>query len=404
FGPVVVSAMRLTPRSELAARLVRLHARLAAENELDAVILMHPATLFYFAGTVQDAWMVIPRGGAPLLLVRKQIERAREESALDTIVPFATAREVPGLLRSHGLGGLSRIGLEFDLLSVERYVQIGRLLPTTQFADAARLVREVRMVKSPFEVDCIRRAAVIQDRMARRVTEVLRPGMSELELTAEVEAEARRHGHQGMIRTRRIEMDGLYGHLLTGPPGAAPAWPDTPTGGLGLSPAVNHGLCGRAIQPHEPVLLDYAGACDGYVSDQTRLFAIGGLPQPLVDAYAACRAVHEVVVAKLRPGVLAEEVYKTARAAAERLGYGGRFMNAGPAQVTYVGHGVGIELDEIPVLGHGRQTRLEPGMTLAVEPKIVCPSLGIVGLEDTVLVTDGDPEFLTFTPRDIRIV
>jgi Xaa-Pro aminopeptidase len=157
----------------------------------------------------------------------------------------------------------------------------------------------------------------------------------------------------------------------------------------------------RRIQPHEPILLDYAGACDGYHSDQARLFSLGGLPEDLVQAHEACLRILEEVLATVRPGVKASEAFVRAQGVAERLGYGNHFMNTGPAQVSFVGHGVGVELDEIPYLAKGSDLIVEAGMTLAVEPKIVFPGRGVVGVEDTILVTTGDPEFLTVTPRDL---
>jgi Xaa-Pro dipeptidase len=391
--------MHLTPRSEIDHRIARLQARLSAE-ELDAAVLLQAVDLFYFSGTIQNGWLVVPRAGAPLFFVRRDLQRARAESPLEHILPVGHPRELPGLLRTHGVTP-RRVGLEFDVLPVEQYVRLGRLFPAVQFADASRMVREIRMVKSAHEVAIIRRASAVQDRMFRRLLEVLRPGVSELELTAEVEAEARRQGHQGMVRTRRFNFECYYGHLLSGENGAVPSWAEMPSGGQGLSPAFGHGVSRRTIAAHEPVLLDYCGVVDGYHSDQTRVFSVGALPAELVRAYEACLAIHRAVVARLRPGVAAGAVHQTALDLAAALGYADRFMNAGQAQLGFVGHGVGLELDELPVLGRGSDVRLEAGMTLAVEPKIVCPGVGMVGVEDTVLVTEGEPEFLTVTPRHL---
>jgi len=396
--------MELVPRSELENRIARLQARLAKADDAEALFIFQAADLFYFTGTVQDAWLVIGRSGPPLMLVRRSLERARAESALEHILPLENPREIPGLLARHGLGGLRRVGLEFDVLPVEQYARVGRLFPTMQFVDASRMIREVRMIKSASEVMCIRRAAAIQDRMARKLREILRPGMTELELAAEVEAEARRHGHQGIIRTRRFNLDCFYGHLLSGEGGAVPSFLDAPTGGTGLSPAFGNGLGTRRIQPHEPIMLDYVGALDGYHSDQTRMFSLGALSEDLVKGYQACLDILEEVMAALRPGTKVNDVFTRAAALAERLGYADRFMNTGPAQVSFVGHGVGVELDEIPYLTAGSNLTIEAGMTLAVEPKIVFPGRGIVGVEDTILVTTGDPEYLTFTPRELVIL
>lgn len=203
---------------------------------------------------------------------------------------------------------------------------------------------------------------------------------------------------------RTISLDCFYGHLLSGESGAVPSFLEAPTGGTGLSPAFGNGPGMQRIQPNEPVLLDYVGALDGYHSDQTRVFSIGSLPDDMAKGYQACLTILEEVLGALRPGAKAGEVFARAAGLAARLGYADRFMNTGPAQVSFVGHGVGVELDEIPYLAAGSDLTIEAGMTIAVEPKIVFPDRGIVGVEDTILVTTGDPECLTFTPRELPVL
>jgi Xaa-Pro dipeptidase len=392
------------PGSELQGRIGRLQQQLREADDADAIIVLQDVDLFYFSGTAQDAWMVIPADGPPVLLVRRHLARARQESALERIVPFSSGREIQTLLAEHGLGRLRRVGLEFDVLPVERYARVGRILPAVQFVDASPLIRQVRAVKSPYEVERMRGAARIADHMARRVGALLRPGMPELELAAEIEAEARRHGHQGLVRTRRFNQALHYGHLLSGENGAVPSAQDSATGGTGLSPAFGNSVGSRRIQAHEPVMLDYVGVSEGYHADQTRLFAIGALPADMTQALQVCLEILEDALAHLRPGIRAGEVYARAVALADRRGYADRFMNTGAAQVSFIGHGVGLELDEIPVLAGQSDRALELGMTLAIEPKIVFPGRGTVGVEDTVLLTSGPPECLTITPRELVVL
>ena len=396
--------METLPREESTRRIARLQQELRAADDAEAVIVLQDVDLYYFTGTAQDAWLIIPAEGAPLLLVRRDLERARRESPLEQIVPVSNGRDIPRLLAGCGLGRLRRVGLEFDVLPVEQYARIGRLFPTMQFVDASPLIRQLRMVKSPYEVERIRRAARIADRMAQRMRVVLRPGMTELELAAEIEAEARRHGHQGAVRARRFNQAYHYGHLLSGESGAAPSSHESATGGTGLSPAFGNGAGAHCIQPHEPVVLDYVGVAEGYHADQTRLFAIGGLPADMAAAFGACLEILEDSLSHLRPGIRAGDLYARAAALADRLGYADRFMSTGAAQVRFIGHGVGLELDELPVLAKRSDLLLEPGMTLAIEPKIVFPGRGVVGIEDTVLAVNGNPECLTFTPRELVVV
>lgn len=395
--------MTSTPKPELDGRISRLQAEIRREG-LDGALILQNADLFYFAGTVQEAFLFIPAQGEPVLLVRKGYERARQESALEAIVPYRTPKEIPDLLKAQGVPRLSRIGLEFDVIPVFNYQRLCKIFPLVSFADASPLIRKVRAVKSPYEIEKMRKAAHVSDLMAQRLKEVVRVGMAEVELAAELEYVARKAGHQGIIRFRRFNQEVFFGHLLTGESGTVPSYLESASGGWGPNPAIGTGASWKRIQAHEPIILDYLGTSDGYLADQARTFAIGGLPDDLVKAYEAAFTIYEETKGYLRPGVKAEEVHEVAADLAGRRGYGEFFMNSGATQVGYVGHGVGLELDEYPFLAKGFDMALEVGMTVALEPKIVLPRLGMVGIEDTFLITEGDPEPITFTDRHLCIL
>lgn len=155
------------------------------------------------------------------------------------------------------------------------------------------------------------------------------------------------------------------------------------------------------IQRHQPILVDYTFAIDGYISDQTRIFSLGRLPAALRDGYAAMVAVQETVKGAAGAGVQAGEVYEKALNQAESLGVGDRFMGSGPDRIRFVGHGVGLELDEPPFLAQGQTTALEAGMTVAVEPKLIIPDVGVVGIENTHLVTEDGLETFNRFPDEI---
>ena len=218
----------LTPPAEIAWRTSRAQEAMAAQG-LDALFIVQNADLYYFSGTIQDGLLAIPAAGEPVFLVRRVPERAREESPLTHIVPTESPREHPSLLAAHGVGPLRRVGLEMDVLPAAQYLRQARAFPEVEFLDASDLIRSVRAVKRPWEVAQMRRAAEIQDRMVRRLCEVLRPGMTELEAAVEMEAEGRRAGHQGLVRLRRFNQEVFIGHFLAGENGALPAFIDAPS-------------------------------------------------------------------------------------------------------------------------------------------------------------------------------
>ena len=207
-----------------------------------------------------------------------------------------------------------------------------------------------------------------------------------------------------MIRFRRFNAEVFLGHLLAGESAALPAFLDAPTGGAGLGPALGNGAGRRPVRAGEPILCDLNGCFNGYNSDQTRTVVLGALPEEMARAFAACRDILEAAQGWLRPGVAAGEVYARCAALAERLGFGETFMGHGATRAAYVGHGVGVEMDELPVLAPGVPTPLEAGMTIAVEPKIVFPGRGMVGVEDTFLVGEGEAAPINLTPRDLITV
>ena len=390
--------MRYTPREELAQRTLRLQ-NLLREKGIDGALIVQNADLFYFAGVVQRAHLFIPAAGKPLLLVKKSYARARQESALENIAPLDNPRELPAALAAHGCGPPACLGLELDVLPANEYFRYQKIFPSARIVDASPLIRQVRMVKSAYELELLKNAAVLGRDMFSRVREVLREGMTEAELAGELEAFYRRRGHQGYVRARGFNMELVYGHLLSGDSCAVPSFLDSPTGGSGLNPSFPQNAGFRVIRRDEPVLIDYVAVLDGYIVDQSRIFCLGRLPEKLVRAHRAALEIQELLKEKGRPGATCSELYGLAAGVAERYGLAEYFMGY-PEPVSFVGHGLGIELDELPVLARGFQTPLAEGMALALEPKFVFPEGG-VGIENTFVVTPQGLETLTVFEEEI---
>jgi Xaa-Pro aminopeptidase len=235
----------------------------------------------------------------------------------------------------------------------------------------------------------MREAARLSDEVAACVPEHLAAGMSEIELAGRIEAEARKRGHQGIVRMRLWGSEIFYGHLMAGPSAAVPSYMASPTGGASVGPAVAQSAGFRPIGRNEPVLVDYVFAFRGYLSDHARIFSIGSLPDELAAAHAATLDIQERVMAAARPGVAAGALYELAADHARQLGYFSNFMGVGSKRIRFVGHGIGLELDEYPFLAQGQPLELEEGMTVALEPKLIFPDVGVVGIENTHVVTPG---------------
>jgi Xaa-Pro aminopeptidase len=196
----------------------------------------------------------------------------------------------------------------------------------------------------------------------------------------------------------------FYGHLMAGPAAAVPSFLASPTGGAAVNAAVAQGPSFRPIGPREPILLDYVFAHRGYLSDHTRIFAIGGLEPDLLDAHQAMLDVQEVIKKAGRSGAKTGDLYEKAVIRATELGYAENFMGVGDRRIRFIGHGIGIELDEFPFLARGQEMILQEGMVIALEPKLIFPGTGVVGIENTHVVTAGGLRQLGRFPEQVTIV
>ncbi len=400
-----------TPLAELQARAARLQAAMREAN-LDGVMATQNADIFYLSGAIQQAQVYLPVEGEPILMVRKHPGRAEADSPLGQgwgrIVAVRSLRDLPALIEEAGGRKPAAIGWELDTLPVLTSGAFERALQPlgAKHLDASMLFRRVRALKSDYEIAQIKRAAQVSDVIVKAAARYLREGISELEVAARVEAEARIAGHSGLQRMRFPGQEMHMGHVLAGESGAIPSFMNSPQGGPGLGPWAPFGAGRRLIRRGEPVLLDFASEWGGYISDQTRTLSVGKLSQFWLDAYSAMRAVQQHLERNVRPGITSGDLYTMAVEYATNLGYGDNFMgppeSESPGQrVPFVGHAVGLELDEWPALQRGTDAVLEVGMVLAIEPKLIFESRGAIGIEDTYLLTQEGLQALTFSTRDI---
>ncbi len=383
-----------TPRDELLRRIGALQRRLA-EDGVDAALVAQNVDLLYFTGSMQSGVLVVPAGGRPVYVVRRALERARRESALEQILPLERFRDLPGLIRGAVGGPVRRVGMELDVIPVLVRDRYAAALGDAEIVDVSTSIRRVRSVKSEYELGKMRAAARLAQAMLNVGLAGLREGMTELDLSARVEGVARSQGHQGLMRMRGWNQELYWGILVSGEAGAVPGFPDLALAGEGLGAAVPYGPGRRRIVAGEPVVFDIPAGLDGYVCDQTRTLVIGVLPEHLARAHAATVEILKAVEAAIRPGVTPQALYRLALDRARVLGYGEWVMGHGPHRVRYVGHGVGLEVDEWPVLADRFTDPLEPGHVIAVEPKLVFPGEGAVGIEDEYAVTADGAERLT---------
>lgn len=390
------------PAAEIDGRLALLQQRLGAVG-IDCALVLQQIDLYYFSGTAQNGVLVVPANGNVRLLVRRSLKRAMEESTVPDIQPLSW-RNLPSLLAEMGIKPGSSIGVALDTLPTALYLRLQQLLQPGRIADISPIIRDLRSRKSKWELGQLRATVPLAQLMYETACHAIQPGVTELELSAAIEAAARRSGHAGLIRTRGFNQPIYWGTALTGANAIAPSSFEGITGGRGLSPASPQGSSHEPIGRGEPVYVDLCAMTNGYIIDHTRVFSIGPLPAEVARAQAVAEDIYAMLIDALRPGVTGEELYVMAVDAAEKAGLGQNFMGYGPDQVRFVGHGVGLELDELPVLARGFRDPLPVGTVLAIEPKFALPGYGIVGLENTVAITADGAEVFGYDPSGLTVL
>ncbi|MGB9887514.1 MAG: M24 family metallopeptidase [Moorellales bacterium] len=390
----------MVPAVELGRRLSSFQKELQ-DHEIEAALILQKVDYFYFTGTMQLSFLYVPALGDPLLMVVRDWERARTESPLENVIPCSSLRQVPVLIEAHQ-GQLPRtLGLEFDVLPVKEYLRLQRVFPEARMVDVSELIKRVRSRKSPWEVGQMLQAAAVGAEVYAAIPRLARPGMSEIELAGLLEAEAKKRGHEGLLRMRSLNFEAYTWHVLAGPSGGVVSYIDGPVAGQGLSVAFPVGASRRPIGINEPILVDFGAVINGYQVDETRMYCLGKMPDKFRRAYEVCLEIEQEVLEAARPGVSCHSLFQLAWERAEKLGYGHAFLGPEGRKVKFVGHGIGLEINEPPYLAQGHDYPLEEGMTFALEPKMVFPGEGAVGIEDTVVVEANGCRRLTEMPSEI---
>jgi Xaa-Pro dipeptidase len=395
-----MKAMDTVPEQEIECRTRNFQLSLQ-EMDLDGAFVLQNADLFYFSGTIQSSVLFIPRQGEPVLMVQKGLQRAQHESPLKQILSATGRGQIKKVLRDFGFLDFKKIGLEMDVLPINLYSRYQQTFPEYDWSDVSGAILRLRMIKTPYEVEQIRSAARILHKGYMEIKEIIREGMTELEIDGHLALIARREGHMGILRMRGWNQEMTYAHVLSGESGATMSFLDSPHGGSGNTPAMAQGASFRKIGKNEPIGIDYGVGINGYLADQFRTFVIGNLPDELMKAHDFSVEIHSLFVKEAKPGISCSDLYRLALKKAEKAGFGEQFMGYGEGRARFVGHGLGLEIDEYPILTPRFNQRLKLGMVIALEPMFAFPGKGIVGLEDDYLVTATGVERLTITDQTV---
>ncbi len=387
---------------EVEHRIAALQARMSL-NGIDGALIVQRVDLFYFSGTGLDAHLLVPSEGRPLLMVRRDLDRARQDSALEEVLAVGSLADLKKAVRARLPRGIKTLGMELDVLPVNNYRLYQDLFPRAVIEDVSSLIREVRMIKSQYELDLIKQAAEMNHAMLGHVKNILREGMTEIELAGLLEAFYRKQGHQGYVRVRGFNQELFYGHVMSGRNLAVPSCSAGPTGGPGPNASFPQGAGFKKVGRKEPVQVDYVGVVQGYMVDQARTFFIGDPPEKFLRLHSAALSVQNGLIDKAKPGTRTEELYDTAVRMVADMGLTEGFMGH-PQPVPFVGHGIGLELNELPLVGRKSPHVLQPGMVIALEPKFILPGEGLAGIENSFVVSETGLDRLTKFDDAIQVI
>jgi Xaa-Pro aminopeptidase len=391
------------PAGEIEKRCRRLQKKLQ-KNRLDGALIVQRVDLLYFSGTAQNGVLYMPVQGEPVLLVKKFFPRARRESPLKNVMPLPAMRNIPKIIIDRCGSLPNTLGFELDVMPVNDFSYYRSLFPSCSLEDASPLILAVRMIKSKWEIEQIEKTAEMSRKTFVFMKQILTPGMTEMEFAAQFEAYARQLGHGGQLRIRDYQTEGYAWHVLSGTSGGMTGLLDSPASGEGTSPAFPCGAGHKKIRAGEPVMVDFSSVLNGYHMDETRMFAVGSMPEEALKACDAAIQIHQDALSHIQPGITTtRDLYKRTIEIAVSLGYQENYLGIPGHKVSFVGHGIGLELVELPLIAKSRERVLEPGMTFALEPKLVFENRFIAGVESVILVTKTGARLISRVPPQVFI-
>jgi len=382
------------PASELNARMQAMRKRMDQDHpEWELLAIFSKVNQFYFTGTMQDAVLLIPRDQDASYWVRRNIQRAQDESEFPDIRQMGSFRDAAATFASLP----EVIHVEGERLPLSAFQRFNKHFKCKSPAPADLSISAVRAVKSEYELERMRKAGIIHQRiLEERVPELLKEGISEAQFASELYPVMVAEGHHGIARFGMYDTEMLIGHLCFGESSIYPTYFDGPGGNYGMSPAVPLlGSHERLLKKGDLVFVDVCCGVDGYNTDKTMTYVFEGeLPREAVEIHKRCVEIQNETAAMLKPGAIPSEIFATVTEKLEAE-FMQNFMGFGARQASFLGHGIGLHVDEWPVLAKGFDEPLQENMVIAIEPKKGLAGIGMVGTENTFLVTPAGGESLT---------
>ncbi|WP_293713240.1 Xaa-Pro peptidase family protein [uncultured Parabacteroides sp.] len=361
----------------------------------DACLLSVDVNLYYTTGRIFSGYFYLPAEGAPWFFVK------RPNGLNDDHIEYIRKPEqMAEIFAARGIKMPEKLLLEADELTYNDYIRLQSIFNPKETGNATTLMRTLREIKTPWEISQFRISAEKHAKTYSEVAECFRPGMTDLEFQYEIERRMRQNGSIGIFRAFGANMDIFMGSILAGENAEAPSPFDFALGGSGMDASCPLGANGTILKDGTAIMVDMAGNYTPYMTDMTRVFSVGKLTEQAYRAHQTSLTIQSEIENMAHPGVVCSELYNIAANIAEKEGFAGNFMGT-KQQAKFVGHGIGIQINELPVLTPRSKEELQPNMVFALEPKFVIPGVGAVGIENSFLVTETGIEKLTHFEEEI---
>lgn len=368
------------------------------KKDADACIITSSVNQFWLCGYIFDGYIYITADREPLFFVK------RPTSLEDNrIIYIRKPEQIPNLLIECGMYLPKRILIEADNLTLSAANRLQTALNMPEFKNVSGSIREVRSVKSNFELNQMRESAKIHTRVYQLIPSLYRKGMSDLQLQIEIEREMRLHGSIGIFRSFGENMDIFMGSMLSGDNAQTASPYDYALGGGGITPMLPLGANGTPLRPGTTLMVDMAGNYLPYMDDMSRSFVIDYAPDIAFKAHDLSIAITNAIKETAKVGTLCSDLYMLAEEMVIDGGLQDFYMGT-VQQAKFIGHGLGLEINEPPVITLRSKETLEAGMAFALEPKFVLPGIGPVGIENTYIVHDDHIEKITLCNEELVVL
>jgi len=386
--------MEKVPLSELESRMKAFKDHMDSSTpEWDMAVIFSNINLYYFTGTMQDGMLLIPRDDDPTFWVRRSYQRALDESLFSVIKPMNSFRDA-----RKDMGPLpGTVCLETEVVPLALYQRFVKHFPFKEFKPVDLQVAAVRAVKSEYELSLMRQSGKIHQHVLEDlVPDMLREGISEAQLATELFKVLVDEGHQGLTRFGMFDTEIVVGHVGFGESSLYPTYFDGASGTLGLSPAAPVlGSRHRKLKKGDLVFVDVGCGVDGYNTDKTMTYMFGSPLSPhALESHQKCVEIQDEIAGMLKPGIVPSQIYRQIMDNLDEE-FLENFMGFGPRKVKFLGHAIGLLIDELPVIAERFDEPLKEGMVFAIEPKKGIKDVGMVGIENTFIVTPNGGECIT---------